>query len=121
MEWECACKFCLRYKYNGPPYEDPLTFKDIESQCTCEACMQIHYFKKHRRCEKTWMESIEYCPCATCWTNRRMGGLFANVIPTSGCICKPCREIRIKNYCFVLFQILYSCIIPNKVENKMVV
>ena len=95
MEWECACKFCLRYKYPGPPYKDPLAF-EIEPDCTCEACMQIHYFKKHLRCEKTWMESIEYCPCATCRTRRTMGGLFANVSPTSGCICKACREIRIK-------------------------
>ena len=31
-------------------------------------------------------------------------------------------EIELNNYCFVLFQILYSCIIPNKVlKNKMVV
>ena len=89
----CACKFCLRYKYSGPPYEDPLTF-EIESECTCEACMQIHYFKKHLRCEETWMESTEYCICATCQTRRTMGGLFANVTPTSGCICKACREIR---------------------------
>ena len=48
MEWECACKFCLKYKYSGPSDEDPLTF-EIEPDCTCEACMQIHYstVRKH--------------------------------------------------------------------------
>ena len=34
---------------------------------------------------------------------------------------KHAERLELNNYCFVLFQILYSCIIPNKVENKMVV
>ena len=93
MEWDAPVNFALDTSILDLPTK---TF-EIEAECTCEACMQIHYFKKHLRCEETWMESTEYCICATCQTRRTMGGLFANVTPTSGCICKACREIRNRN------------------------